>query len=93
MVVGDFVVDVFAQAGVSSFQPAVGVTIMISGVYSYTAWADITDGTLISHVQYSLSSGPGQVGQNYKFFINNDHYLRIEASGEDGKFYSGVQVA
>ena len=64
-----------------------------------TAWnnADgssfVYDGTFEAFIQ-NVQTGSTSISQtnNHKVFINNGHYLKLNASGYD-KMYCGVQVA
>ena len=90
MAVGDFVSGVFVTAGISTFQPASGVTIMITQAYSYNQFISITNGTIIADTLANNSSGNATT---FKLFITNSIYLYLPVSGNSGKMYCGVQVA
>lgn len=77
------------------FQPASGVTIMITSIgtdATNTAWS-LYDGTLISDQRVAASLGINGSANSGKLFINNTRYIRISAAGAGNlTSYSGVTV-
>ena len=90
MAVGDFVNGIFVTAGTSTFQPASGVTIMLTHAMSYNVLPVLTNGTSFADVIINNNSGPSP---SLKLFINNTLFLSMGPSGNNGKSYCGVQVA
>ena len=93
MAVGDFVVDIFAAAGVSTFIPAGTNVIMLTQWGNYVQTSQIYDGTNAAFLATSnTTNNQIMMKSSTKLFINNGHYLYFDASG-GAKFYCGVQVA
>jgi len=91
MAVGDIVNGIGTVAGADlSFQPAVGVTIMISAVGSNGSWFFLDNGTISSHIGYGASS-TDYTGSNIKFLINNTNYITITPNGTKAG-YTGIQI-
>ena len=95
MAVGDIIIGGSADNTALTFQPAASVVILISAVGlndNGSAWLDVTDGALITHVGNKASVNPNNQ-QNMKVFIDNTHYLSLIALGV-GKWstYHGVQT-
>tara|TARA_R110000803_G_C11894507_1_gene311328 strand:- start:158 stop:439 length:282 start_codon:yes stop_codon:yes gene_type:complete len=92
MAVGDVVNAIGVANTIIYFQPALGVTCLISCVIraEQVCKAGFSDGTSLSYDNVPANS----VGmQNIKQFINNTNYLFINACGA-GKMasYSGIQI-
>ena len=85
--------DVLAAAGTSYFQPASSVVILLTAWSNANAFSFMYDGTLSAFIQYSVTTDTSlSQSNNHKLFINNGHYLSLDASGY-AKMYCGVQVA
>ena len=96
MAVGDYVIQMGADNASFTFQPAVGVVVLITavGLNDYgSAWFISTNGTLESFVGNNSSVVPNNQG-NMKVFIDNTYYMRLRAVGVGaGSFLTGIQVA
>ena len=96
MAVGDFVNNQSITSSLN-FQPASGVTVMIThcGVWSNYVYLGTTSSSSIvfqpNSYTYTQASAPTSTGSK-KFFINNTNYILLSADGT-GCFYCGVQVA
>ena len=90
MAVGDIVNNVGAVNTLLTFQPAVGVSILITSSGGNSNTVRITNGVVTSLVgNATLASN---FLSNYKLFINNTNYLYIDPVATYGCFYSGIQV-
>jgi hypothetical protein len=89
MVVGDVVNDVGVIGVTLTFQPALGVSIMISVAQNYSNFIQITDG-VNTGVLYHGTQGYVDTA-NVKIMINNTNYLSI-LSAADSSVYTGIQI-
>ena len=95
MAVGDYVNDVYPINTTVNFQPAAGVVICLTHVSCYSQWVRLTDGTNTARVCLleANASSTNQSNTQMRLFINNDHYIRINADSSEGSQYTGIQVA
>ena len=89
MAVGDMVSGFSATSTVLNFQPAVGVSVMITSIGGVTVWSLLTDGTITTGYTTQTESGGKQA--NVKIFINNSLYLRIDSTSYNNT-YTGIQI-
>tara|TARA_R110000751_G_scaffold8327_1_gene33174 strand:+ start:407 stop:676 length:270 start_codon:yes stop_codon:yes gene_type:complete len=88
MAVGD-IVNGFGGNGVRlDFQPAVGISILISAVGGSTNAFGLTNGVVDSDIKGSTSF-PSNLS-NMKFFINNTNYLYAVIGNY--RSYTGIQI-
>ena len=96
MAVGDFVNNQSITSAIN-FQPASGVTVMIThcGVWgNYVNLGTTSSSSIVFQpisYNYTQASAPTSTGSK-KFFIDNTNYILLSADG-NGCFYCGVQVA
>jgi hypothetical protein len=85
MVVGDVVNGIGTVGAHFTFQPAVGVEVLITSTFSsQNANPRLTDGIINTRCVDSIPT-------NIKVFINNTNYLFIYL-GVDANGYSGIQI-
>ena len=90
MAIGDPVNGIGPINSVFNFQPAVGVTILITQTGGNAQSVRVTNGVIESFVgNMPLAAN---FLTNYKMFINNTNYLSIDAVAVVGNSYSGIQV-
>ena len=91
MVVGDIVSGIWGGVtGYVSFQPAVGVEIIITGCAGGTGtYVGHTDGALTSHAINTNTNGVDTI--NMKLGITNSIYLRLLGT-TTGASFSGIQI-
>ena len=89
MAVGDFVSGFSGDNTAISFQPALGVFVLITSTNTIaTPGAQITDG-----VDFAYADTGTIDYANLKLFINNTHYLNLTAQGGGTHTsYSGIIV-
>jgi len=94
MVVGEIIIGASGDNTALTFQPALGVTVLITavGLDDETAWFGLTDGVSNTRVGNKANVVPNDQG-NLKVFINNTIYLSFIALGAGViSTYHGVQV-
>jgi len=90
MVSGD-IVSVFSGSGVMlTFQPAVGVQVMITNYYNTgVSQTNLTNGTITS---VSLKDSNATIG-NSKTLINNTNYFsNVALGGTSYSAFTGIQI-
>lgn len=87
MAVGDIVNGIRNDGSDLVFQPAIGVSIMITAGCSRGQWISATNG-VVSAVIYESNK---MVEVSMKLMINNTNYLTLPTDA-DGEFYSGIQI-
>jgi len=90
MAVGDVIAATVASNSIS-FQPAVGVEVMITHFGTQTGTnpnCGITDGANPSHLVYGQTTFTTAA----KIFINNSVYLFVAFGGSGASAYCGVQT-
>ena len=88
MAIGDIVNGIAISANLD-FQPAVGVSVMISHAVSFGGSVEIgfTNGVIFAYIgAYSYGTPT-----NSKIMVNNTNYLRC-LSTASGSSYSGIQI-
>ena len=89
MASGDVVNGFLPASTWTTFQPAVGVEVVITSVLGKTNDMEvyITDGVTVGGMNVNNSSG-GYTNVNFKIGITNTRYLRAKSAGDNG-FFSG----
>ena len=93
MVAGDIINEVGAVGAALSFQPAVGVEVVITFVSAYNSWIAFSDGVSTA-LAYNMSTTLPTTGKqiNMKMGITNTHYISMAAVGGQAMAYSGIQI-
>ena len=89
MAIGDIVSGVGVAGVTLTFQPAVGVSVMISVAQNYADMISLTDGVNSGYL-YHGTQGYVQTA-NVKIMINNTNYLSIASAG-NSSVYTGIQI-
>ena len=90
MAIGDIIASQSAVNTINTFQPAVGVEILVTSLSS--TLLRITDGAVASLITAGAYSTPASTAVNMKTGINNTYYLRLDAVAGYGSWFSGIQI-
>ena len=94
MVAGDVVNAAVANTTVFSFQPAVGVSVVVTSLMAEASTApeymSLTDGVNIGFVDIGTVGNFGRM-TNTKFMIDNNVWITFKTAGLGGSF-SGLQI-
>lgn len=94
MAVGDVVNGISAVTTLISFQPAAGVSCVITALGGDGSWAFLANGAQKGFIGF-MQAGTGDndpSDKTCKVFINNTNYLEIDASASLSSIYSGIQI-
>ena len=88
MAAGDIINGLTVSGTPVNFQPAVGVSILITTAVSWLTSTLLTDGAIVGYISNSGSNGEQRMT---KLFINNSIYLQLFGS-VNGQSYTGIQI-
>ena len=95
MAVGDTVIQVSALATALEFQPAVGVSVLITAwsTGSTNGWVKYIDSSATTTTYLWQTTAGSDERAKFKLFINNTTWINIAAAsaGEKSSF-SGIQI-
>lgn len=91
MAAGDVVSGIGTSGGTLDFQPASGVECIITWMTDNTDGHALFNGTTASTTAQSMNTS-SLIQPNFKIFINNTRYLRINPTVGGVKSYTGMQT-